>query len=109
MKFPSDEDGQVLKMLYNRGVNFEEPQNVELFVAVPNEESGISVKKTLENEGFSCELAQDEDSNEWTCYCYVSMILLYDDIIDIQKRLELIAQPYGGYSDGWAVMVEPIE
>lgn len=28
-KFPNDEDGQVLKMLYKSGVDFKQPQNVD--------------------------------------------------------------------------------
>ena len=35
-RFPNDEDGQVLKMLYKEGVDFKELQNVDFFVAVPD-------------------------------------------------------------------------
>ncbi|MFB5284874.1 ribonuclease E inhibitor RraB [Peribacillus sp. Hz7] len=106
MKFPSDDDGQVLKMLYKEGVDFKEPQNVDFFVAVPDKSSGESVLKSLRDEGFSCELEQDDETEEWTCFCLIKMLLNYDDIIDIQKRLDELSKPYDGYSDGWAVMVE---
>ncbi|WP_430000485.1 ribonuclease E inhibitor RraB [Metabacillus fastidiosus] len=36
MKFPNDDDGQVLKMIYNEGIDFNEPQHVDFFVAVPD-------------------------------------------------------------------------
>lgn len=35
-KFPNDEDGQVLKMLYKQGVDFKERQNIEFSVSVPD-------------------------------------------------------------------------
>jgi hypothetical protein len=106
MKFPNDEDGQVLKMLYKEGVDFKEPQNVDFFVAVPDKSSGEAVLKALRDEEFSCELEQDDETGEWTCFCFIQMLLNYDDIIDIQKLLDELSKPYGGYSDGWGVMVE---
>jgi hypothetical protein len=105
-KFPKDEDGQVLKMLYKKGVDFNKPQDVDFFVAVPDKMSGDTVLKILSDNGFNCELEQDDESKEWTCYCIKKMLLKYEAIIDIQKRLDELSKPYGGYSDGWGLMVE---
>lgn len=105
-KFPNDEDGQVLKMLYKQGVDFKELQNVDFFVAVPNKNSGESLLITLKNNDFNCELVQDDETKEWTCYCFVRMLLNHQDIIDVQKQLDELSKPYGGYSDGWGVMVD---
>lgn len=106
VKFPNDEDGQVLKMLYKKGVDFNEPQDVDFFVAVPDKERGEAVLEVLEKEGFECELLQNEEDEDWTCYCLVKMLLTYEDIMDIQKRLDDLSKPYGGYSDGWGVMID---
>lgn len=105
-KFPKDEDGQVLKMLYKEGVDFNKSQNVDFFVAIPDKKSGEAVLKALSDDGFNCELEEDDETKDWTCYCFVNMLLVHKDIVNIQKRLDEISQPYDGYSDGWAVMVE---
>lgn len=105
-KFPNDEDGQVLKMLYKQGVDFKELQNVDFFVAVPDKQNGEACLKTLRSDGFNCELEQDDETEEWTCYCSVQMLLTYEDIIAIQKRLDELSKPYDGYTDGWGVMVD---
>ena len=105
-KFPNDEDGQVLKMLYKQGVDFKELQNVDFFIAVPDKKSGEAILIALKNDGFNCELAQDDETKEWTCYCFIKMLLNHEDIIDIQKRLDALSKPYDGYSDGWGVMVD---
>ncbi|QEY21665.1 ribonuclease E inhibitor RraB [Psychrobacillus sp. AK 1817] len=105
-KFPKDEDGQVLKMLYKDGVDFKQLQNVDFFVAVPDKESGESVLKELGDNGFNCELEQDEDTEEYTCYCFVKMLLNHEDIVNIQKQLDELSKPYDGYTDGWGVMVD---
>lgn len=93
-------------MLYKNGVNFKERQNVDFFVAVPDAESGKKILEALSNEGFGCELEQDDESREWTCFCYISMYLKYESIIEIQQKLNELSKPFGGYSDGWGMMVE---
>lgn len=105
-KFPNDEDGQVLKMLYKEGVNFKQPQNVDFFVTVPDKKSGESVLKALTDNGFICELEQDEDTEEYTCFCFVKMLLNHKDIVNIQKQLDELSNPYDGSTDGWGVMVD---
>ncbi|KKI91348.1 cytoplasmic protein [Bacillus sp. SA1-12] len=106
IKFPKDEDGQVLKMLYKEGVDFKQLQNVDLFISVPDKKSGEAVLKALSEEGFHCEVEQDDETEEWTCFCYVKMLLIHEDIVNIQKRLDELSKPYGGYTDGWGVMVD---
>lgn len=105
-KFPKDEDGQVLKMLYKDGVDFKKTQNVDFFVAVPDKKSGECVLKALSDNGFNCELEQDEETEAWTCYCFVKMLLIHEDIVNIQKQLDGLSKPYDGYTDGWGVMVD---
>ncbi|MBD7938540.1 ribonuclease E inhibitor RraB [Cytobacillus sp. Sa5YUA1] len=106
MKFPNNDDGQALKMLYKEGIDFNEPHYLELFVAVPDEKNGKATLDILNKQGFNCELEQDEETREWTCYCTKKMIISYDDIINVQQQLEDLCKPYGGYPDGWGVMVD---
>ncbi len=56
MKFPKDEDGQVLKMLYKKGVNFSQLHEVDFFIAVPNQECGEKVLSEVKKLGLTCEL-----------------------------------------------------
>lgn len=105
-KFPNDADGQVLKMLYKQGVDFKKPHNVDFVVAVPDQKSGEAVLEILRTDEYNCELEQDDETKEWTCYCYIKMLLNYEDIIDVQKRLDELSKPHDGFIDGWGVMVE---
>ncbi len=40
MKFPKDEDGQVLNMLYKQGVDFNKKHIVDFFIAIPDQDNG---------------------------------------------------------------------
>lgn len=43
-------------MLYKQGVDFNDPQDVEFFIAVPDKQSGEAVLKSIKDDGLICEL-----------------------------------------------------
>ncbi|WP_341356750.1 ribonuclease E inhibitor RraB [Rossellomorea sp. y25] len=106
MKFPNDDDGQVLEMLYKEGLDFSKKHRVDFFVSIPDKKNGEALLNVLSSKGFNCELEKDDDSNDWTCYCYVSMLLEYEAIINIQNQLQSLSLHYEGYSDGWGVLAD---
>ncbi|MCM3115496.1 ribonuclease E inhibitor RraB [Neobacillus sp. MER 74] len=106
MKFPNDADGEALQSLYKDGVNFKKTQSVEFFVAVPDQMTGEKLSQVLKGEGFNCFLEQDDETDEWACSCSKRMLLNHSELIKIQKKLNDLSKPHGGYSDGWGVFVD---
>ncbi|KIL45032.1 ribonuclease E inhibitor RraB [Jeotgalibacillus soli] len=106
MKFPNDADGQVLKTLYNEGINFKKPHNVDFFIAVPNKKKGEMVLEVLKNNGYNAQLEQDDETDEWTCYCSKKMQLKHGELVAMQKKLDDLCRPYEGQADGWGIMVD---
>ncbi len=104
MQFPNDSDGGALKTLYEHGTDFSKPHIVDFFIAVPNKQSGEKILVHVEKYGFDCSVEQDNETQDWTCYCSKKMMLVYDDFIKIQELLDQLSKPYGGYSDGWGVL-----
>ncbi|PKH09754.1 ribonuclease E inhibitor RraB [Planomicrobium sp. MB-3u-38] len=104
-KFPNDEDGKVLKLLYKEGIDFTQTYQVDFLVAVPDKKNGDSILHELKKNGFSCVLEQDDESKEWICYCEVEMLLTHEGVTNIQKQLNKLSEPYNAYSDGWGVMI----
>jgi hypothetical protein len=106
MKFPNDADGDALQSLYKDGVNFKKQQSVEFFVAVPDKVTGEKLSQVLKLEGFNCFLEQDDETEEWACCCSKRMLLNYNELINIQNKLNNLSKSHGGYSDGWGVFVD---
>lgn len=104
--FPKDEDGKVLKMLYQSGVNFEKQHEVDFYIAVPNQTNGEALQKALEKENMQNSLEYDSETDEWTCYYVKKMYLRYEDIISIQTKINEIGKPYNAYVDGWGTFAE---
>src|SRR4051794_14316384 len=98
MKFPNDGDGEALQSLYKDGINFKKQQTVEFFVAVPDQPTGEKLSNVLKGEGFNCFLDQDDETDEWACCCSKRMLLNYNELINVQKKLDNLSKPYGGYS-----------
>lgn len=106
MKFPNDADGDALRSLLKDGLDFKRQHVVEFFVAVPDENTGLKLSQVLKTEGFNCFLDQDDETDEWSCCCSRKMKLEYVELVKIQKKLDQISQPHGGYADGWGVFVD---
>jgi hypothetical protein len=70
-------------------------------VAVPDEHSGLAVAAAAQARGYSTSVKRDEPSGQWSCYCTKSMLATHAGVLDSQAELDHVAQPYGGYSDGW--------
>jgi hypothetical protein len=43
----------------------------------------------------------DGGSGSWTCYCSKTMLLTHTAVVDVQAELNRLAEPLGGYCDGW--------
>ncbi|WP_191566730.1 ribonuclease E inhibitor RraB [Metabacillus idriensis] len=106
MIFPKDEDGKVLNMLYKEGLNFKKPHMIDFYVAVPDQKNGEAILKALSDKGYKFMMEYDDDVEEWTCFGSVKMHLKHNEIVGMQKKLDEICKPLGGYADGWGVMTE---
>ncbi|EJQ42287.1 hypothetical protein BWGOE4_16850 [Bacillus mycoides] len=105
MRFPRDEDGQVLRMLYKQGVDFSEKHIVDFFIAIPDKDNAEKIMGRLKILGLKCELDFNEECNDWTCTCSKEMFLIYEDIVEMQKELNKLGEEFGGYTDGWGAFV----
>jgi hypothetical protein len=101
LSFPNDADGDVLRSLLERGVNFAAPHNIDFCISIPSKEQGDMLLPILKTRGLTGTLERDEESGRWTCYCAKNMMLDYDELMATQALLDELSRPYGGYSDGW--------
>ncbi|MBF7074574.1 ribonuclease E inhibitor RraB [Glaciecola sp. MH2013] len=118
--FPDDEDGNVLKILAERGLDMTAPIEIEFAIFAKDESAAKAIANEMERVGLNAEIdfdegdlddgeAPTEDNREfwpcWSIYHVVTIVPSYQEIVSIQKRLDVAAKPYGGYSDGWNVQI----
>lgn len=100
-KFPDDETGDALNEFVKNGFDLSKPMQIDFFLAVLSMKKGIKISQIVEKLGFNTSVEQDEETQEWTCYCTKIMIPEYTEIIKIEEELNNIAKLYDGYIDGF--------
>lgn len=118
--YPNDADGDALREIAAQGVDMSQPQLIEFAVAAPDESAANAIQAALGEHGYQGHVDFDEgDPDEdgevdpddpefgpaWTVYVGISMVPTYDEIMRIQADLDRVANPHGGRSDGWGVMI----
>lgn len=118
-QYPDDADGSVLADLAALGIDMTQPMDIEFPVAAPDEEAAIEIARVLTEAGYEAHIEYDDGEDEeeeqegdeefipgWDVYANVRMVPDYDEIIRIQADLSRLANPLGGMSDGWGVMLD---
>lgn len=104
-EIPNDADGDALRNLQADGFDLTKPMEIDFPVAAPTEAACKAIAAAAESAGFTTTCVEEED-HEWTCWCTKIMAPQYKDIIAVQKQLDELSIPHGGYSDGWGTFGE---
>lgn len=100
-QFPDNDTGDALNQFQENGFDLSRPMDIDFFIAVPSRKAGNQVAMEAAKIGFKVSVEKDEESKEWTCYCTKTLIPEYFEVVRIEEELSSIAEPYGGYSDGF--------
>jgi regulator of RNase E activity RraB len=106
MRFPKDEDGKTLELLYKNGVDFNKKHQLDFFIVLENEKDAFELGRELEERNFMFTIEEDPETKEWVCCVTKEMYLDYDEIVSFQKELNKLSKPFNGYCDGWGTLVE---
>lgn len=98
---PDDATGDALRRVLDDGSDLSQPMVIDYHISVPDATSGRQIAERAASLGFDAEVVLDSETGEFTVWCTRRMIATYDAITEDERRLDEIAQPYGGYLDGW--------
>ena len=98
---PDDATGNALREFQANGFELSKPLEIDFFVAVPSKETGDQVAIKVKKLGFKPTVEQDGETGDWTCYCTKTLIPEYAEVVRLEKELDDIARPLGGFADGF--------
>jgi len=127
--YPDDADGHVLSDMANYGVDMTKPLVLEFPIAAIDEEAAKAIFTSVTALGYEAEVEYDDGESEeaaaeavgdsgdddgdgedsgpsWSVYVTKTMVPDYEEILRIQDELDELAEPLGGYSDGWGAIVD---
>lgn len=101
MNLPDDATGNALREYVANGSNLDKPMNIEFFLSIPSVGIGDIVSNDKRLSDFEMSIEHDQESNEWTCYCEITVIPTYANITKIEALLGRVAEEYGAHYDGF--------
>lgn len=101
MSIPDDADGDAIRRIIADGSDVSRPMLVDFQIACPDQAGAKAIASKIPSSEFSIRIYSDADGNNITCECSKEMLLDHSDLLRIQKQLNDIAAPLGGWSDGW--------
>ena len=105
--FPDDATGDVLRDIYNHGVDFTVPHVVEFALLFPARESADRCAAEVRKLGrFDVSVLENDVVGGFDVLAKQPMLLDYDAIDGAERTLALIATAAGGRFDGWGVLVD---
>lgn len=103
-----DADQDALQRLAESGSDLTQPMEIDFHIAFPDETSAEAFADVASISGYRTEIYFDDDIEDaenadepWTCQCSKVMIANLENLQASQIQLNQLAQPQGGYVDGW--------
>ena len=105
-KYPSDENGEVLRGLASSGVDLESSRIVDFEHCFPDEASARAFHRAVVETVLHARviLPDAEDERGWEVQCRVRMVPTHAAITQTELRLASVAEALGGFPDGWGFL-----
>jgi hypothetical protein len=98
VKFSADENGQVLRRLFEAGDDLSAPRDVDFSVVFPDEACAAAFVGLARGRGLTAELGDDVPGDVTVSR---RMIPDHAGLAAFETELEVLAAPLGGCNDGW--------
>jgi len=110
--FPNDENGNVLRELQKKNVDFSAPHKIQFFSVFRTEEMADIVAKEYLKDNFPNEKigvieTRPAQKGGMELELVVKMLLTHENITGFETRLAERVSKQDGYLDGWGVLVKP--
>lgn len=102
--FPDDDDGEVLYMVANKGIDLTRKREIQFYCYASDEIVAQRIVEDLATYGYDSSVYVDEHEGgtaSTSVYSSITMLPNYGLIVLEQKRLNLILEPYNTSCDGW--------
>ena len=108
MKFPKDENGELLSEMHEAGIDLTQPRNVEFFAFFKTQQEAEAMAAALasDNDVVNTSLEHNEIQGDWDLCCSIRMVPSHAAVTLRELSFTHLAEKHNGESDGWGVMEE---
>lgn len=102
--FPDDENGRVLRQLYEGGDDLTQSRLVDFCFVFPDREHALAFVRGVDDQEVETCLSWYRGKSKWQVIVKHDTVPDYAKITAIESNLKLKAQKAGGEADGWGCM-----
>jgi hypothetical protein len=108
-EFPDDENGDVLRLMAEKGIDLVSPRVVDFEHCFPDETSARKFHAAVAGTVLEAKIIapEPEKSRGWEVQCKVRLTPTHAAITQTEVRLADIARELGGFPDGWGSLSNP--
>ena len=105
MKFPNDENGDVLRRMQESGFDFSKEYVFDYYHIFDSKSTAQQFATMLQKHRIHAEVQPNKDS-KWDVVVKIMHLPTHNEITEWEIDLEAGAKKFGGLKDGWGVMQE---
>lgn len=107
LKFPDDPNGDVLRSMYDSGMDLSVPHDIEFFHEFSDLATASAMAEHVKKNMKVSNIEVDANDNDgWDVVCIIKLIPTHQGITSLELALKKIAEENGGSAEGWGVMQE---
>lgn len=105
MKFPKDENGELLREMHEAGVDLSQPLNIDFFFVFKTKKDAEAMIEALAATGETLETALEKNDihEDWDLCCTINMVPTHAAITLRELQFTKLAEQHNGLEDGWGV------
>lgn len=103
-QFPDDENGDVLRRMYDGGDDLSQSRMMDFCFAFPERRQALAFAGIVDDRDLEVCISYCEKREMWQAIVKRHMIPRHRDITEVEMRLAARAMSVGGEPDGWGCM-----
>jgi len=105
LQFPGDENGGVLRRMFDDGDDLSEPRMMDFCFAFPERKQALSFAELVDERKLEVCISYYPEREMWQAIVHRHMIPTHRDITALESDLSVRAERVGGEADGWGCMI----
>lgn len=103
-KFPDDENGEVLKRMYDDGDDLSQPRIIDFCFAFPERQQALAFAEVVDDPDLEVCISYYKEREMWQTIVKCYMVPTHKDITAVETTLASCAQTLSGEAEGWGCM-----
>lgn len=103
--FPSDENGNILRRMYEKGDDLTQPRTIDFSFAFSKRRQALAFAEIVDDRNLEVCISYYGEREMWQAIVKRHMIPTHDEITSLESHLTAHAEQAGGEADGWGCML----